>query len=84
MLYPGIDHKYTSSIFEEHSDDFKKINEFQILDFSICGYMPCSLLVPFFELHFRNYNFLVKYTSMIKKLVIGFQNLLIKMKKNIL
>ena len=57
MLYPGIDHKYTSSIFEEHSDDFKKINEFQILDFSICGYMPCSLLVPFFELHFRNYNF---------------------------
>ena len=57
MLYPGVDHKYTSSIFEEHSDDFKKINEFQILDFSICGYMPCSLLVPFFELHFRNYNF---------------------------
>ena len=29
MLYPGIDHKYTSSIFEEHSDDFKKINEFK-------------------------------------------------------
>ena len=61
MLYPGIDHEHKSSILDEYGENFNLINDYQVLDFSICGYMPCSLLVPFFELHFRNYNFKEKH-----------------------
>ena len=57
MLYPGIDDEHKTSIFAQHGENFNLINDYQVLDFSICGYMPCSLLVPHYESHFRNYSF---------------------------
>ena len=47
MLYPGIDFNKTISIFDEFGNNYQKIDDYQILDFSICGYMPAALLVPF-------------------------------------
>ena len=61
MLYPGIDFNKTISIFDEFGNNYQKIDDYQILDFSICGYMPAALLVPFFELHFRNYSYTEKH-----------------------
>ena len=57
MLYPGIDSNQINSIIDDFGNNYRKIDNYQILDFSICGYMPAALLVPFFELHFRNYNY---------------------------
>ncbi len=57
MLYPGIDDEHKSSILAQHGENYNLINDYQVLDFSICGYMPCSLLVPHYESHFRNYSF---------------------------
>ena len=57
MLYPGIDDEHKSSILAQHGENYNLINDYQVLDFSICGYMPSSLLVPHYESHFRNYSF---------------------------
>jgi len=57
MLYPGIDSNQINSIIDDFGNNYRNIDDYQILDFSICGYMPAALLVPFFELHFRNYNY---------------------------
>ena len=47
MLYPGINSNQISSITDEFGNNYRKIDDYQILDFSICGYMPAALLVPF-------------------------------------
>ena len=57
MLYPGIDSNQINSIIDDFGNNYQKIDNYQTLDYSICGYMPAALLVPFFELHFRNYNY---------------------------
>ena len=58
MLYPGINSNQISSMTDEFGNNYRKIDDYQILDFSICGYMPAALLVPFLSciLETTNYN----------------------------
>ena len=53
MLYPGIESNKKSSIIEEIAIIIEKLMNYQILDFSICGYMPAALLVPFLNCIFE-------------------------------
>ncbi len=59
-FYPGIDDRNITSISEDFGNNINIIDNYQSLEFSICGYMPAILLAPFYELHFRNYDFLEK------------------------
>ena len=63
MLYPGIDDEHKSSILDQHGENFNLINDYQVLDFSICGYMPSSLMIPYYETHFRNYGYSEKHLN---------------------
>ena len=39
------------------SSDYDLVDKYQTLEFSICGYMPATILTPSFELHSRNFNY---------------------------
>ncbi len=56
-LYPGIEPSSVSANLPNLNSNFNLVNEFQNLEFSICGYMPSTILAPFFDLHFRNYDY---------------------------
>ncbi len=56
-FYPGIDPLKFSSNLDNISSNYDLVDKYQILEFSICGYVPATILTPFFELYFRNYNY---------------------------
>ena len=56
-LYPGIDPSNVTSLLESVSYNQNEVDNYQKLDFSICGYMPGTILAPFIDLYFRNFDF---------------------------
>ena len=62
-LYPGINPTKFLNNFINLNDSNEILDKFQVLDFSYCGYIPTSNLIPFYNLHYRNYDYSDKHFS---------------------
>ena len=60
-LYSAVNPSEISLNLKNLDNDHTLVNKYQSLDFSICGYMPANMLVPFFDFYFRNYNYKEKH-----------------------
>ena len=60
-LYPGINPNKFSDEFINLNNSKNTIDELQILDLSYCGYVPLSVIIPYYNLHYRHYDYSQKH-----------------------